>query len=110
MRSPVKLSLGGDKLPPIAEVEAALRARIDEDERLAYAAQLAIGPEGEVLHRHRDVQDHIVRHDPARVLAKVEAERALLDELDSYGGPETGDARDVVVRCLARPYGSGGET
>lgn len=46
---------------------------------------------------------HIARHDPARVLAEVDAKRALLDDLD-YGGSEMADARWHVARRLASVY------
>ncbi|MEV4440441.1 DUF6221 family protein [Streptomyces sp. NPDC049577] len=122
---------------------AFLRARLDEDERIARAAF----PASWVRHEHvagvhaddaeegrqygtavadcRRVPDgygvpnalHIHRHQPARVLADVEAHRAVLD---LYENPETSEAlpdslnrlttsvqRHVlgdVVRLLALPY------
>lgn len=53
---------------------------------------------------------HIARHDPAAVLADVEAKRAVLDatvgEIDRYGTmpPEAHIMADEVVKALASAY------
>jgi hypothetical protein len=47
---------------------------------------------------------HIVRHDPARVLAEAAAKRAILDALDLYEyEPEAAGLR-LAARCLAAVY------
>lgn len=58
-----------------------LRARLDEDEALAratYVAQTAYdGPSNTTTNSVANAR-HIIRHDPARVLREVEAERAIV--------------------------------
>ncbi|MFF1297944.1 MULTISPECIES: DUF6221 family protein [unclassified Streptomyces] len=84
-----------------------LRAQLDEDERIARHA--AAGPwarhvgyiSGGPEHRVRVAQqaqawnaDHIVSHDPARVLAGIDAKRQLLDEFTQTGSqPDTPEWR-----------------
>lgn len=48
---------------------------------------------------------HIARHDPARVLAEVEAKRRILTAYENYDreAPEL-DVPDSVIRLLALPY------
>ncbi|MEU3507694.1 DUF6221 family protein [Streptomyces longwoodensis] len=46
--------------------------------------------------------DHIVRHDPARVLAEVEAKRRMIE--DTWGGPDYQDMWEHHMRLLALPY------
>ncbi|MFJ2630856.1 DUF6221 family protein [Streptomyces sp. NPDC087422] len=96
-----------------------LRARLAEDEEMARAADSELStvfiriasfdPEMAADERH------IMRHDPARVLREVEANRALLDEYASVavndlprGGYEyaTGWATGLgfAVRCAASVY------
>jgi hypothetical protein len=48
-------------------------------------------------------RDHIIRHDPERVLREVELKRSLLAATD-YGGAEMGDAHDAILRHLAAVY------
>lgn len=62
----------------------------------------------------RDVQTHIARHDPARVLAEIDAKRRILAEHERIELPGTsnGDTAAVgayvkmqaVLRLLALPY------
>lgn len=105
-----------------------LRARLDEDEQAAreahYEGQRWISeeedvcrwPDDELVHiadRKRDAA-HIARHDPARVLAEVEAKRQMVDlaagmlaaakgdsEVDHYGGLS---AAEETLLLLARPF------
>ncbi|MFH8405550.1 DUF6221 family protein [Streptomyces sp. NPDC018019] len=53
---------------------------------------------------------HIARHDPARVLAEVEAKREIVDDLAAVAGGDYIDAGEPVLaervlRLLALPYG-----
>lgn len=103
---------------------AFLRARLDEDADLALAA--SPGPwhpdeEHDEVHAVDDIVvaegfalsgrqlratvDHIARHDPARVLAEVEAKRKILTAYENYDreAPEL-DVPDSVIRFLALPY------
>ncbi|GAB3994624.1 hypothetical protein GCM10029992_09660 [Glycomyces albus] len=54
-----------------------------------------------------DAAVHIVRHDPARVLAEVAAKRAVLDlvlaDQNEHGGKNS-DRWNQVMRLLALPY------
>lgn len=79
--------------------------------------QFAIGTAGEVA---SGAAGHIARHDPARVLAEVDAKRKILDEIvpdvdelvelaeDRKARPEGDDAPDPehtrLLRLLALPY------
>ncbi|HEU4422114.1 MAG TPA: DUF6221 family protein [Pilimelia sp.] len=54
---------------------------------------------------------HIARHDPARVLAEVDAKRRLLQQFELRGNsvratvvPSTGGVWDDLLRMLALPY------
>ena len=56
---------------------------------------------------------HIVRHDPARILAEVKAKRCLLYQFEHRGDsvravvkPSTGGVWDDLLRLLALPYAS----
>lgn len=121
------------------DLVAWLRARLDEDERVAQAAAsdpafgyggrwaasdhgdvvpaeshgndwVAVGPWGGDL---GDVGRHMAHHDPARVLADLDAKRRLL-ELHPYAGllsaPESCESCAVIpgpcptLRLLALPY------
>lgn len=107
---------------------AFLRARLDEDEKTARAAaegpwkirkstralddELGIssgdveivgpGYEGGGVWDRPDAE-HIIRHDPARVLDEVDAKRRILDECN-WGGPDHGDVYWAVLERLALPY------
>jgi hypothetical protein len=69
------------------ELIAFLRARLDEDEQVALAAKghRVFDGTGIVADRDRSVTlgshvaTHIARHDPARVLADVEAKRQIIE-------------------------------
>lgn len=104
-----------------ADLIAFLRACLDDDERVA--RKCAPGPwqlQGEPRETYvfspagpavatgwaRDLE-HIVRWDPARVLAEVAAKRAVLDawqrQIDD-DDPEVYLAGDVIPLALAQPY------
>jgi hypothetical protein len=121
------------------DIVAFLRARLDEDEA---AAKKATGEHWEfdgatVIYGHAleqvvdyvydDNQEHIARHDPARVLREVEAKRRIVDEhpvdtpwrpefgscetcADEELGGDDGDSRFKksfpcpTIRLLALPY------
>ena len=95
-----------------------LRARLDEDAELAQAA--SPGPwhpsdeSDEVLavdgitvadgfalssRQLRATTEHIARHDPARVLAEVEAKRRILEIHKVVGGWEDEDGQDIGLGC-----------
>jgi hypothetical protein len=113
----------------VSELITWLRAQLDEDERVA----LAVGelrrqwttaggyPETGVTQVVADdgylivevdtdwaaeIVTHIARHDPARVLAQVEAKRRLLDLHDGWHscGIWECDGDCPTVRLLALPY------
>jgi hypothetical protein len=82
-----------------------LRARLDEDEAVALAVKghSVFDGTGIVTGRNESVvvgshvATHIARHDPARVLAEVEAKRQILDHLAyEWSSP--------ILRYLALPY------
>jgi hypothetical protein len=111
-----------------------LRSRLEEEEQLARAASPApwsataehdevLAADGETVadgfalsssKQLRATVDHIVRHDPARVLREVEAKRRILDDLERFiaGGRDLPtDERAAgkatasgIVRLLALPY------
>lgn len=100
---------------PVTLVEW-LRVQLDEDERVAQAAHQPnfrwySEDKGVVTVWDEDDQEyarwrpansnadawHIVRWDPARVLAEVKAKRAILDEAVYLGS-------DEIVQLLAQPY------
>lgn len=113
-----------------------LRARLDEDEKTAVGADdslgrtrrhWSVGPNGEevlasgfyqmVADVPAGVARHVARHDPARVLAEVDAKRRVLDEYEASAaasgeadedGYEYADgwafALQRVVQILALPY------
>lgn len=89
-----------------------LRARLDEDERIAKAAFLRHSPNDDrwagdfgsgmkvrtgaghlvVSHSWPNEIDHIARWDPARVLAEVEAKRRILDVYEwQVANPSSGE-------------------
>jgi hypothetical protein len=103
-----------------------LRAQLDDDERLAlkaldiapggwvssYRDVHAIDPESGTTHHVLTAESgalawHAARHDPARVLADVTADRALLDlahQLDRSADCEAGPAATQLYRTLAAKY------
>lgn len=105
------------------EILAFVRAQLDEDERLALDAggrrwrREAIGcvvdaaDNGLIVYGEgtpsSEQSDHIVRHDPARTLLKVAAERRELDEIESMlgGDPyQEGKCAVDLLRLRALPY------
>lgn len=114
-----------------ADLVAFLRARLDEDEAIAKAAtpgpwtvddetlaEAIHGPEhqdvvsggrwgGEATVFDTDDAVHIARHDPARVLADVEAKRRIVNERPWPIGRNWDQVRawhDTTLRLLALPY------
>jgi hypothetical protein len=106
------------------ELVAFLRARLDEDERIARLNTRRINPRrGEwalvgnevrddanvlvVRHTWPNEGEHIARWDPARVLAEVEARRRILEE---WGKQSDDDdqyaylAGPIIPQLLALPY------
>jgi hypothetical protein len=92
-----------------------LRARLDDDKRIAEAASEPGGPHwpNSDIEIRTPQMEHARRHDPARVLAEVEAKRRIVeafeadDNRERYGG--CGDdcewkALDYALRLLALPY------
>jgi len=113
-----------------------LRERLDEDERTArgvlwdgsgnalewrlpFSATVEVGEEAFTTDDSA-VADHIVRHDPARVLAEVDAKRRALEQFEYWNqraaseapehhqpGLDLGlllDALNPILMDLARPY------
>ncbi|WBB73251.1 DUF6221 family protein [Micromonospora sp. WMMD1128] len=93
-----------------------LRAQLDDDERAARAWL----PLGNPTAADRE---HIARHDPARVLAEVDAKRRIIDEHEPYPQPQRMATGEILacstcgsvddspvewpcptVRLLALPY------
>ncbi|MGW4703253.1 DUF6221 family protein [Streptomyces sp. NPDC004285] len=104
---------------------AFLRARLDDDAELALAASpgpwhpdeehdevLAVDDvtvaEGFALsgRQLRATVDHIARHDPARVLAEVDAKRRRLDQIAEAiaAGHDSYDLAAVLLPLEALPY------
>ncbi|MFE9335259.1 DUF6221 family protein [Streptomyces sp. NPDC007063] len=96
----------------MGDLVAFLRARIDDDETVARKAADDWEPDPDAsawMGTEFDVTPHVLRHDPARVLAEVEAKRRILrwhlDEeccsvcLDDVEGCP-------LFRALAMPYAS----
>lgn len=105
-----------------------LRARLDEDERLALLAAGPIGdhwqadgamvfakhPTDAIVDYAGQAAGHIARHDPARVLAEVEAKRRIVDLharehecVGSDGGRTANDAGEwpcQTLRLHGLPY------
>ncbi len=100
---------------------AFVRAQLDADERVARtAANLQFDPENgwgthgpntvtpHIGHIHDDeARQHIVRFNPARMLAEIDAKRRILDWLEDLA---TSDAvtwsfdHETPLRLLAQPY------
>jgi hypothetical protein len=69
----------------VTDPAAFLRARLDEDERLATLARPEFfTPECLAVFASAGDAAHVIRHDPARVLREVAAKRAIL-ELHAQG-------------------------
>lgn len=101
------------------------RAQLDEDERIALAAprhDWTILLAGDVESGERTEQrvlDHVMQHDPGRILAEVEAKRRILAEhqiydlgvqpccatcgSDDQAGGLTGEWPCLTLRLLALP-------
>ncbi|MFC8282923.1 DUF6221 family protein [Streptomyces cyaneofuscatus] len=100
-----------------------LRDRLDDDQRTADAAAADLGPGWSyssgmgwvVATRESDWfatgsqewlapehGEHIARHDPARILAEIDAKRRMID--DTWGGPDHQDMWSHHMRLLALPY------
>lgn len=90
-----------------------IRARLDEDERVARWAgggiwhDVAAVRESWLAECNREDATHILRHDPARIRAEVDAKRRIL-ELGTCAACEIEsqpcDHRDDVLALLALPY------
>lgn len=100
-----------------------LRARLDEDEahaKMAFADHNDAGPEwseiwsgavelgdqsGDLLITNDlGVSRHIARHDPARVLAEVEAKRRIVAAVGGLSGQWCDEIGGRVLGLLALPY------
>jgi hypothetical protein len=104
-----------------------LRARLDDDEQAARRVESSwrqIGETGVIVASDgaraeecangnwTGVAEHIVRHDPARVLAGIDGRRRIVDDYAYYtsiGGhtdAERGRTEGLTyaVQCLALPY------
>jgi hypothetical protein len=86
-----------------------LAARLDEDERVAHEAAESDAMTSKPSTPPTRKWTHIARHDPARVLAEVEAKRRIVEMGASYVPElEHGDngewALDATLRLLALPY------
>ncbi|MFH8336936.1 DUF6221 family protein [Streptomyces sp. AM6-12] len=92
-----------------------LRARLDEDEQIARDANTS--PEMVTgiprSYASAPVALHIVRHDPARVLAEVDARRGIVDDLAevirwaeraSLDYQDGADACERTLKRLALPF------
>jgi hypothetical protein len=101
-----------------ADLVAFLRAQLDADEQAARAAaNLQVDPEngwgidGRAVTPHIAVvhedqaRRHITRHDPARVLAEVEAKRRIIAEFERCGPTTQGcSGLRFAVEALALPF------
>ena len=99
-----------------------LRARLDEDHRVAEAAVDHLSAQMSYVEVYiQQATDHIDRFTPARVLAEVAAKRRLIDQIvpkveaywravNSEWGCEYDDPDgDDVLKILALPYASHSE-
>jgi hypothetical protein len=92
------------------DLVAFIRARLDEDERVARAVKFALSRkvhQGGVFvgltaqagaeDAREQVENFLDRHDPSRVLAEVAAKRAIVDLHDNDGGGhECPDGKDFA--------------
>lgn len=99
------------------KIEEFLNARIDEDEA---AAGAAAGSSWVTVIIDRSTGEHIVLHDPTRVLREVAAKRAIIEAADEATGcdmqvdsefrvgtrdeSEEPYVGDVILRALASVY------
>lgn len=96
-----------------------LRARLAEDEQAAREAGnrrwleedniISLWPEREddgfMSWPTRADARHAARHDPARVLAEVEAKRRIIEDFTYWQPHDAGfDALELAVQALALPY------
>ena len=103
----------------MSDLATFLRARLDEDEAVAKAAEphvryvASCTPTLAGVAEQVAVEDHQARHDPARVLREVEAARKILDQLGtdlSYRPPvPPGHQRawaiaSLIVEAMAAVY------
>ena len=84
-------------------VAAFLRARVDEDETVAMATVEPRTWHPDLGHGglHAVDQEHIARHDPARVLREVEANRALLASFEEAGQLDDDDTPQERALAMA---------
>ena len=97
-----------------------LKARLDEDEAAASRVKSSwrqIGETGVIVASDGDraeecangnwtgIAEHIVRHDPARVLAEVEAKRRTMARIENHAALMGRDEiHGDLLRLLALPY------
>lgn len=109
------------------ELVTFLRARLDEDEAVARRVKSSwrqIGETGVIVASEggraeecangnwAGIAEHIVRHDPERVLAEVEAKRQILDQNERYtaerrrmmGGWDPQSDDSPILAALATVY------
>lgn len=63
------------------DLVAFITARLDEDEQAALSAEHAHPPVGWLITYHAEAM-HSIRHDPARVLREVEADRRIIERYE----------------------------
>jgi hypothetical protein len=118
----VARAAGGDRwVERMGDVTSEALDKGDYGPRGYWVASASFSCEGEAEALHEGHAAHIARHDPARVLAEVDAKRRILDEvvdeatgLDmSVDGDRRVGSRDtttepylgtVLLRLLALPY------
>lgn len=110
----------------MTDLVAFVRARLDDDEAAAHDAWPSpwllddeeygiVSPEEDSAvdiasaivcssNQQRATNRHIARHQPARLLADVEAKRRILAACQHHESPDTFDLIDDVLRLLAVPY------
>jgi hypothetical protein len=75
-----------------------LRARLDEDQAAAEAWSTPFS------NPTAEQREHIARHDPARVLAEVDAKRRIIVECESLIDDPAVRAMETALCLLALPY------